>query len=385
MTYLRVVLGDDAMRLNHFAQVGTALLVGILAGCGGGSSVTTPPQKGPQRFAYVANLVGGLYVYSVDDASGELTLVVGSPFGQGSSFGIAVDPSLKFLYTADCFSQEVTAFSLDSTSGTVAPPQGTSLTPGICPLALAVHPSGKFLFVLSGGFFLGGQPENPITLSSLTIDPVTGTLADISGGSTTVGTGNFTGEIVADVSGKFVYWTDPLGYINSAGVDTTTGILTPAGAFATGSGPYGLAVYPSGGLLFVANQITDDVSTMAIDASGTLTEIARTAVGHAPRNVAIDSKGRFLFVTNNGSDDVSAFSIDARGKLTPVSGSPFPSGKGPNYLAIDPNGKFVLVTNETSGDISVCSIDPSTGALKSVSGSPFFQGNQPQGITLVAR
>jgi DNA-binding beta-propeller fold protein YncE len=66
-------------------------------------------QKKP-KFAYVANARGyNVSAYTIDGTTGALTSVPGSPFAAGSDpQSVAVDPSGKFAYVANLLSSNVT-------------------------------------------------------------------------------------------------------------------------------------------------------------------------------------------------------------------------------------------------------------------------------------
>lgn len=69
---------------------------------------------------------------------------------------------------------------------------------------------------------------------------------------------------------------------------------------------------------------------------------------------------------------VSAFNKAGQtGALNSVSGSPFSNRLEGGLVAIDGQGKFLFVLNPTSNDISMFQIDQATGALSEVPGSPF--------------
>lgn len=87
-----------------------------------------------------------------------------------------------------------------------------------------------------------------------------------------------------------------------------------------------------------------------------------------PPRVAADSQTRltqsalrsgaagFAYTANNVSNDVSAFAIDATTvALTPATGLPFAAGTSPTGVTVDPTGKFAYVTNNNylgSGNVS---------------------------------
>jgi 6-phosphogluconolactonase (cycloisomerase 2 family) len=103
----------------------------------------------------------------------------------------------------------------------------------------------------------------------------------------------------------------------------------------------------------------------------------------------VDPRGRFLYAANNaaGGETVSAFTINsATGALTSVSGSPFFVGATaiPGSLAIHPTGKYLYAASTNApGTIYGFAIDQTTGALSAISGSPFIVGGTTS-VTSVA-
>src|SRR5712692_8761354 len=118
-------------------------------------------QKKP-KFAYVANDVSGnVSAYTINSSTGALSPVLGSPFGAGTGpVSVAVDPSGKFVYVAVEGSANVSAYSIDSTTGALSPVPGSPFAAGLFPDSVAVDSSGKFAYV---GDLFGG-------VSAYTID-----------------------------------------------------------------------------------------------------------------------------------------------------------------------------------------------------------------------
>jgi 6-phosphogluconolactonase len=82
-------------------------------------------------------------------------------------------------------------------------------------------------------------------------------------------------------------------------------------------------------------------------------------------------------------DGVAAYTINSStGALTTVTGSPFSPSPNPSSVAVTPSGQFIYVTSYTSGDISAFRINPATGALTSVTGSPFSAGQNPYSVAV---
>ncbi|HEY0781280.1 MAG TPA: beta-propeller fold lactonase family protein, partial [Thermoanaerobaculia bacterium] len=74
-------------------------------------------------FVYVANSFGGdVSAYSLDPATGVLTPLAGSPFSSGGSGtgSVTVHPNGRFLYTTNKSSNNLSAFTIDSTGALTA-------------------------------------------------------------------------------------------------------------------------------------------------------------------------------------------------------------------------------------------------------------------------
>jgi Lactonase, 7-bladed beta-propeller len=134
---------------------------------------------------------------------------------------------------------------------------------------------------------------------------------------------------------------------------------------------------------YVPNVGSNNVSAYRIGANGALMPVAGSpfAAGSGPFAVAVDPTGKFAYVPNFGDDNVSAYSIGANGALTPVAGSPFAAGSGSHSVAVDPTGKFAYVVNFGKNNVSAYSIG-ANGALTPVAGSPFAAGNNPNSVAV---
>ena len=311
------------------------------------------------KFLYVANGgTNGVSGYSIDGTSGVLTPVSGSPFaGGGSPRGIALHPTGKFVYTADRSSNSVSGFAINTTTGVLTAVPGSPFTipaegeeqPG--PQQLTIDPSGRFLYVSD---HLTGD------ISAFTINGTSGALTAISGSPFTdqpddLGPNIQPFALAVTPDGKFLYVTnhgqDTLSVFS---INAATGALTPAAGSPfditvgeddeeCGSEPYGLAIAGSGRFLYVADNGCDTVSAFTIDSStGAPTEISGSPYSviagdcfAGVNDATVDYTGRFLYVADNGCGAVTGFSIDnSTGALTELTSSPFPAGSGPYGVAI---------------------------------------------------
>jgi len=165
---------------------------------GSPNSVTVVPWGG---FVYMANVIpGGISAFSVS-ASGTLTPVTGSPFPAptGTAF-VTNDPSGRFLYALDCGADcsgsgygNISAYTIDQTTGALTPIAGSPFSAGQWPYSLAVDPTGHFAYVANAG---SGD------VYAFSIDNQTGALTQI-GSPLSAGTRPL--SVVVDPWSQYVY------------------------------------------------------------------------------------------------------------------------------------------------------------------------------------
>ncbi|HWJ35892.1 MAG TPA: beta-propeller fold lactonase family protein [Steroidobacteraceae bacterium] len=239
--------------------------------------------------------------------------------------------------------------------------------------------AGRFAYVAN-------QSANNI--SAFSIDATTGALSAIAG-SPFASTGSAPVAVAVDPNGTFLYVANNASNnVTVYAINDATGVLTPAGvAIATGQGPSAIAIDPTDHFLYVANSSDNTVSAFAIGSSGVATAISGSpfAVGRKPIALRTDPSGNFVYVADFTDGNVAVLSIDpASGALTSISASPFGAGVGvgADSIAIDPTGAFAYVANETAATISSYTVNSSTGALTAVSGSPLSTGSAPESLAV---
>jgi 6-phosphogluconolactonase len=278
------------------------------------------------------------------DRSVVLSPVPGSPFAAGSRPSAVVTvPSSRFLYVANAGSNDVSAFVVDATTGSLTVIAGSPFHAGGAPSAMMASGDGSFLHVANGA-------SN-----------------DISGFR----------------------------------IESDTGALTPvAGSpFAAGSHPSALAL--SGAFLYAANAGSDEVSAYTVDAAtGALVPLAGAPfkAGPEPLALTIDATGSYLYTVNRGDGTVSGFVIDgSSGRLSPL-GAPVPAlsglcpGSHASSVSASPSGTlFVGVANGVDACTTALSvvaltarIDPSTGSLATGWGVSLSSSSHVQSAAAVA-
>lgn len=338
------------------------------------------------RFLYTANAapfpggIGTVSGFTIDPSTGSLTSV-GAATNLGADSeprSVAVNPAGTFLYVAERGSDQVSAFTIDSTTGVLSAISGSPFSTGVGiePRSLVVHPNGSYLYVANQG-------SDDVSAFTINTD---GSLTPTS--PATFSTGANTGPrsvAVEPVNGSFLYVAlDATSQVMGFSINPD-GTLFALSSVSTGSSPREVTVDPFGAFAYVGCIGNDLVSGYSIDpTTGDLSELTTegspfpTTGGNSdPRKVVVTPDGMFAYVTlgSAGSADIFAYSVGADGSLAALSPSTYDNTAIlPVHAAVDPSGKYLYAPNANSDNISAYSIDSATGALTKITG-PDANGN----------
>ena len=187
------------------------------------------------RFLYAA--AGGfsheVRGFQVDPATGVLTSLPGAPppIG-GNAWGMATDPSGRHLYGASMNDEAVFAYTIDASTGALAPlPAPFPAPAGDAPRAAVLERSGRFLYVATTG--TGGG------ISLYEREPLSGTLDHVAHVPATP----WPDDLVVDPSNRFLYATwRSSDLVARYVIDAATGGLTLTGLYETAFAPSGIAM-----------------------------------------------------------------------------------------------------------------------------------------------
>ncbi len=297
-----------------------------------GQLKTTGVIKGVVNPSFVIESRDGRFLYAVNETSkGEVTAVdAGSlkvlgkqPTGGADPCHLTLDPSGKFLITADYSSGSLSVFPIQSNGGIGARTQ------------LVKHKGS------------GPDPDRQ--------------------------QGPHAHHIVFDPSGKYAFAVD-LGADAVFGYSFTGGKLTlvSTAKFKPGAGPRHIAFHPNGKTAYVANELDSTIVSCAY-ADGKLTpgQVLKTAppatVRNYPAEVLVSGDGKHVYLSNRGHDSVAHFAVEGAG-LTLVGTTPV-GGKYPRHITLDPSGRFLFAANQNSSLVTSFAVDAATGGLKP-SGTP---------------
>lgn len=269
----------SAFAIDH--ATGKLTLLNQVASKGADPCYITVDKTG--KFVLVANYTGGsVAVFPVlkDGKLGEASAFV-QHTGHGTNperqegphaHSIDLSPDNRFAIVDDLGLDQSIVYKFDSAKGSLVPngAQFGKAEAGAGPRHLALHPSGKFAYVVN---------EMGSDVSVFAFDAAAGVL-------------------------------HPLQTISTV----------PKG-FAEHNDDAEIQVHPSGKFLYASNRGHDSIAVFAVDsAKGTLTTVEITSTGgKEPRSFEIDPTGKLLFAANQKSDNIVIFKIDAKtGKLTPT-------------------------------------------------------------------
>ena len=399
------------------------------------------------RFLFVENnqAPASLSAFVVNDSSGRLTQVTGSPFAHVTTNPTflsqpVADRNGRFLYVSNYNEGTVYAYSLNQSSGTVSSISGSPYSGFNTPLPVAIDGRSRFVFVSENNASVkahrigsdgtltsyqtvtgGVQPGYPIVDafdrfvfvgnyngSNLAypykIDQSTGALT----AGATAGYNSTTSLMTIEPTGRVLFSVNQAAgaILYSFLIDQTTGGLTTVDQDSVSGGVQGISlpgaaanpgrsvVSTNGRFLYVPNTSNNQrsISAYSIDTStGILTQIAGSPFGTSGDGVqvpAIHPSGNFMYVANNVSSTIDVFAMNSQtGALSVIAGSPFAAGTGPGAVVVDPGGFFAFVPNYNAGagnTVSVFSINQTTGAMTQIAGSPYAVGNGPSGATVVS-
>jgi DNA-binding beta-propeller fold protein YncE len=204
--------------------------------------------------------------------------------GTGTSpTDVLIDHTGKYLYVVNRDSNSVSQYTI-AADGTLAAQTPATMATGAVPLLSTIDPANAFLYVPNSGD------------STVSIFPIGGT--GLLGTPTTSPTGaSNLANVAVDPTNKYVYVLT-----SSATTGSLYGFKTAAGTLgaALPNSPYALALSGDG-----------------LSSSG----------------IAIDPTGVLVAVDNNFSNDISLMQVTtATGKLTPSATSPVASGMGPFFV-----------------------------------------------------
>jgi 6-phosphogluconolactonase (cycloisomerase 2 family) len=379
------------MKLSKIGRISMAFVVSVAMGLGmtscGGGTIGFMWVLGTQF-----NQISG---YKIDNYTGNLTNIVGSPFAASGTnpVAIVVRPGGRYVYVvnkgAGTAAGNIAEFSVGGDG--ILTFQSAFTSQGTTPIWATIDSSGSFLYVLDQ---LSPDGVNgDVTVFSIASD--TGRLALVPNNALKNSNGTQLtyfpvglNPTMMRVSGSCLFTLDAgdntvFAYATNSGTgqltQTTNSTITTQGTKLT-------SINASGSYVYLTDSGATTVSpggfvlpyTVGTNCSlNTLTggAVPNYALTSTPSYSFTDTRGRWLYVlnqssttnTNNTNSTISAWAIDqTNGKLQTITGSPYPVGSGPVCMGEDPTNQWLYTSNNTDSTVTGFRINNNTGELSNL-------------------
>jgi 6-phosphogluconolactonase (cycloisomerase 2 family) len=390
-SFVHLYRREKTSKAGWLAVAATTLVVGVICGCGGGSS--------PSKVVYAVGLGSPNVAIFTISGSGGLSPVTSVNTGSGPD-AIAIDPGHRFAYIVDSAGGVgpggVSQYILDSKSGfltaaTISTNNGTA--PPAAPAETGTNPVAMVIDVTGTYAFVANQGSNSISVFLINVTGCAGVCGDgtltevkqpapgpvppncVAGSPVPCPLSIASAPTGLATTGKMLFVATSAGSVSTYTFDSTTGVVATPAAFTTAVAlnPSAMTMDASGKFLFLTDSVASEVEVLSISSSGQLTPVSQSApcalntcaTGPTPLNAWVSPSGNFLYTANQGgagcaNGGVSAFSVSSSGALTALSGSPFAAGPCPSYVATDSSSSLLFVANGGNNNtITVFSIDSS--------------------------
>jgi len=324
----------------------------------------------------------GIYVYDLDRKSMRFDLLQ-TTFSKESPMYLAISPDKKFLYSANMGSLaekpewgSVTAYSINRASGklTVVSDQYSY---GDGPCHLSIHPSGKYLFV--SHYKSGNVVVLPVDGTGKIGEP-TATIAKKGKGTIMPQQSqSHPQSVVPSRDGRFLYVSDlGLDQVFIYAFNADNGTLAPASQpfirTIPGGGPRSLEFTADGSFAYSSEEIASSVCSYEVNKQdGSLRLIQRLPTlppafygENATADVHLAVEDKFVYVSNRGYNGLSMYKSAGNGKMK-ILGHMATVGERPQTFLPEPKGTFMLVGNRDSNEVNIFKIEKD-GMLTDTSG-----------------
>jgi 6-phosphogluconolactonase len=321
----------------------------------------------------------GIYSYSYNAATGEIAPLGLAAEATNPSF-LAIHPNGKFLYAVNELSDYkgknaggISAFSIDRATGKLTL-LNEKRSRGADPCYIIVDKTGKFALVAN---YTGGSVAVFRVQEDGKLGPASAFIQHKGQGPNQKRQDTAHAHSIDLTPDNRFAIVDDLGtdVLLVDRFDSATGDLIPNDPpFARldpGSGPRHFALHPSGNFGYVISELKSTVTVFASDLKAgkftPLQTISTLPNGFTGTNdaaeIQVHPSGKFLYASNRGPDSIAVFAIDpAKGTLKGLEQVPT-QGKTPRSFEIDPTGTLLFAENQESNNIVIFRIDPNTGRL----------------------
>ena len=193
---------------------------------------------------------------------------------------VVIDAANKHAYCSVLQQDLILQLKFDPASGKLAPnnPAEIKTKAGAGPRHMALHPNGRFLYLIT---------ETTATVGAYAVDKNSGTLKELQFQETAPQGGYKEQPAAADLhltpDGKFLYGSErKTSSLIGFRVDPEKGTLTHVGRWPTETTPRGFGIEPRGKFLLAVGLDSNHLTAYAIEANGSLKPIKQHEMGKQP-------------------------------------------------------------------------------------------------------
>jgi 6-phosphogluconolactonase len=396
---------------NHLSRRDFLTAVGAGVAAGGAALRAQPPKR---LFAYVASWTsgpgigagngGGISVFSVDTATGAMSLVMrtGQEFDKMNTGYLAVHPNGRFLYATnevESYDNEygggaVLTFMISPSDGSIAP-VGTQPSMGVWPAYISIDKAGSRVTVANHGNYdpsvrivkKNGVPEiekvwddGTVALLPIKADGILDKASDVAVLERTTSVDKVTQR---SAHAHSVNW-DPsqrMLLVCDKGCDRVYTYRVANGSTKLAEGkvlksepgiaPRHSSFHPTLPYVYVVNERQSSLSCYRYEASTADINLVETVptipadykMNNAPADVHVHPNGKFVYSSNRGHNSIAVFRIDpSNGTMTLVDISSS-GGATPRGFQFEPGGRFLFAGNQGTGNVVTFAVDAETGKM----------------------
>lgn len=329
------LLDPSKTQLNSYSIDPDKGVLKELASAKTGKKPIAIAQDPLNRFVFVANSGDDtVSAYLVDEKSGKLTEVEGSPYKVGKKpRDIMVDANGWYLYTINEESKDMSVFLIHYTKGQLAEAQGSPMAFGNSIKEISGDRTSRFVYVTS-------DEQKSVRVFRFRT-AVTPSIFEINDNGSPFVFKSVPSAVVNDPTGRFTMVTQQgSGLATMFFVQVSTGEMLPIPGNTEpykldGKEPVDAVFHPGGKFAYVLNKASKSISQIKVSRRiGTMSKLADAVKTEGiPISMEIDPAGNFLYVINAGKKGLQKFAIDRKsGKLTDV--EKVSLGYSPEFMVI---------------------------------------------------
>jgi 6-phosphogluconolactonase len=320
----------------------------------------------------------GIYVYSLDNTTGQLTEVSRLSGIKNPSF-LTLSPDGRTLYSVTDSKTpgggSVSSFGFNPKTGTLTL---TSTQPslGENPVYVAVHPSGEYL--ACANYTQAGTTLYPINKGGTIGNPIQH--MDYTKGSGIHPERQEAAHahcVAFSPDGKQLLVTDLGGdriwnyNFNPQRKEPLTATKSTLASTKPGSGPRHIAFNKKGDMVYLIEELGGAIDVFNNkDEKLTLTQRMpahpedKGLTAFESSDVHLSHDGKFLYATNRmDENNIAIYRVDNNGLLK-IIGYQSTMGNHPRTFALTPDGNFVIVCNVKTNSVTIFKRNPETGLIK---------------------